>query len=112
MPLFKILTNTNLSDKKAFVKRASAEIAAILGKSEQYVMVILLPKQELFFSGSYEPAMYVELKSIGLPADKTKTITAAIMEFLQKETGIPPSRIYIEFTDVQRQWWGWNSDTM
>lgn len=112
MPLFKILTNTDVADRKTFISKASAEIAQILGKPEKYVMVIFIPNLDLLFSSSPEPALYVELKSIGLPKDKTGEITRKMMEFLSSETGISPSRMFIEFTDVQRNLWGWNNDTM
>mgnify|MGYP000863707098 CR=1 FL=1 len=112
MPLFKILSNTDIPDRKTFINRASREIAQILGKSEKYVMVIFIPNLDLVFSGTPEPALYIELKSIGLPKEKAGDITRKMMEFLSSETSIPPSRMFIEFTDVQRDLWGWNGDTM
>jgi len=51
------------------------------------------------------------LKSIGLPQNRTKEISAALSEFLQKETGVTPDRIYIEFSDAERAMWGWNGST-
>lgn len=112
MPLFKILSNKTLNDKEVFLKKASKTIAEILGKSENYVMVIFQSDQDMIFSGSTEPAMFIELKSIGLPREKTGEISAKIMEFLHKETGVKPGRMFIEFADVQRDFWGWNSGTI
>ncbi|MBE0639583.1 MAG: hypothetical protein IH598_13785 [Bacteroidales bacterium] len=112
MPLFKIVSNIDVSDRELFIKKASKEIALILGKSEKYVMVIFHPNSSLIFSTNEEPALYIELKSIGLTGEKTGDITMKIMEFLEKETGVSKSRMFIEFTDVQCNLWGWNGDTM
>jgi phenylpyruvate tautomerase len=112
MPLFKILSNTTVSDKEAFLKKASKTIADILGKSEKFVMVIFQNDQNMIFSGSTEPAMFIELKSIGLPREKTGEISAVIMEFLHHETGVTPGRMFIEFSSVDRDLWGWNSGTI
>ncbi len=40
MPLLKIISNTDIADKNAFIGQSSKEIARILGKTEKYVMVI------------------------------------------------------------------------
>lgn len=112
MPLFKIISNTELTDKADFMAKASSAVAAALGKTEKFVMVIYSHQPEMIFSGSHDPAMFVELKSIGLPKAKTAEISSALMQFLQQETGTSPERIFIEFTDVQREMWGWNSGTI
>jgi phenylpyruvate tautomerase len=112
MPLFKLITNQSIENQDDFLKSASKTIAEILGKSEKYVMVILQSDLNMIFSGSSEPAMFIELKSIGLPKDKTGQISRKIMEFIQSETGVRPDRIFIEFADVHRELWGWNSDTI
>lgn len=112
MPLFKIISNTELTDKEDFIAKASAAVAAALGKTEKFVMVIHSHQPDMIFSGSADPAMFVELKSIGLPKNKTAEISSELMGFLQQETGVLPQRIFIEFTDVQREMWGWNSGTI
>lgn len=110
MPLFKILSNIDVPDRAAFIKRASAETAMILGKNQDFVMVVFLPNLDLVFSSTDKPALYVELKSIGLPKNKIGEIAGKIMQFLENETRVSPSRMFIEFTDVQRDLWGWNGD--
>jgi phenylpyruvate tautomerase len=112
MPLFKIFSNVDLPDRKAFIIKATAEVAKILGKDQKWVMVVFVPNLDLVFSASEEPAIYAELKSIGLPKDKIGSIAGKIMQFLELETGVAPSRMFIEFTDVQRDMWGWNGNTI
>jgi phenylpyruvate tautomerase PptA (4-oxalocrotonate tautomerase family) len=74
-------------------------------------MVAFENNPHMLFGGTDDPLMYVELKSIGLPQNRTKEISAALSEFLQKETGVTPDRIYIEFSDAERAMWGWNGST-
>ncbi len=112
MPLFKIFSNVDHPDRKAFVKKATAEIAKILEKDQKWVMVVFAPNLDLVFSASDEPAIYAELKSIGLPKEKIGIIAGKIMQFLEIETGVSQLRIFIEFTDVQRDMWGWNGNTI
>ncbi len=112
MPLFKIVTSQSIENQDEFLKSASKTIAEILGKNEKFVMVILQSDVHMIFSGSSKPAMFIELKSIGLPKDKTGQISSRIMDFIQSATGVQPDRIFIEFKDVRRELWGWNSDTI
>ncbi|HPA11698.1 MAG TPA: phenylpyruvate tautomerase MIF-related protein [Bacteroidales bacterium] len=112
MPLLKIISNTDIADKNAFIGQSSKEIARILGKTEKYVMVIFTFNPNFIFSTSDEPALYVELKSIGLPTEKTGEISRKIIDFLSSKTGVIQSRIFIEFTDVPPNLWGWNGGTM
>lgn len=111
MPYLKIKTNNSVNNKKELLGKASKLVADQLGKSEKYVMVALEPESEMSFGGSFDPVAFIQLKSIGLPAVKTKQISSAICDFVNKELDIPSERIYIEFTDVQRFFWGWNGGT-
>ena len=96
---------------KALLVKASSLIAKELGKPERYVMVELAENPLLLFAGTDEPAAYVELKSIGLPAAKTQALSEVISALLEAEAGISPSRIYIEFIDAKGSFWGWNGST-
>lgn len=112
MPLLKIFTNVNVADQQGFIRKSSEVIAGILKKPEQYVMVIFIPDTRMIFSTSQDPTLYMELKSIGLERENMKEITEKIMDFMAAETGIDPSRMFIEYTSVNPLRWGWNRDTM
>jgi len=100
------------SDKaRALLVKASAALAQELGKPERYVMVELAENPLLLFAGTDEPCAYVELKSIGLPAAQTRSLSKLICDLLEAETGISPSRVYIEFSDAKGSLWGWNGGT-
>ncbi|MCI0653269.1 MAG: phenylpyruvate tautomerase MIF-related protein [Methylococcaceae bacterium] len=113
MPYLKIKTNHPLDAAQAeqLLERASARIADALSKPERYVMVDYSVNPQLLFSGTPAPCAYVELKSIGLPASQTRDLSEKICALLGTELGIAADRIYIEFTDVPRKFWGWNGST-
>ncbi|MFB6317471.1 phenylpyruvate tautomerase MIF-related protein [Saccharicrinis sp. FJH54] len=112
MPYFRIATNTKeLPDRNTFLKECSAFIAGLLNKSEKYVMIELNTDSSMIFGSKTDALAYIELKSIGLPADQTKDFSEKICDFITKHFNIDRSRIYIEFSDVERHKWGWNGST-
>ncbi len=113
MPYLKIQTNQNIAENnsKAFIQAASRIVAEELGKPESYVMINLEPPRPMLFAGDDAPTAYLELKSIGLPDNKTKPLSAALCEMVQTHFGIDPARIYIEFANAPRHMWGWNNST-
>ena len=113
MPLLKIQTNQAVDAdlQNALVRKASQQVAEMLGKPERYVMVSLEHNPAMLFGGSDQPLAYLELKSIGLPASKTGDFSRRLSELLGEELGLPADRIYIEFADAERHLWGWNGGT-
>jgi phenylpyruvate tautomerase PptA (4-oxalocrotonate tautomerase family) len=113
MPFLRIQTNQPLTDAEAsaLAARASAVVAAQLGKPERYVMTAVESNPSMQFAGSTAPLAYLELKSIGLPESLTADTSQALCEMLASATGVDPERIYIEFTDAPRKMWGWNNGT-
>lgn len=113
MPLLKITTNheTEPARRPALLKAASERVAAMLGKPERYVMVVLENNPDMIFAGDASPLAYLELKSIGLPGDRTGEFSRTLCELLHQQLDIPADRIYIEFGDAERHLWGWNSAT-
>ncbi len=113
MPLLKIQTNQAISAdrQQALVRAASQQVAALLGKPERYVMVSYEHNTAMLFAGTDAPLAYLELKSIGLPTTKTGAFSKALCVFIHQELGIDAERIYIEFADAERTFWGWNGGT-
>ncbi|HTQ30048.1 MAG TPA: phenylpyruvate tautomerase MIF-related protein [Opitutaceae bacterium] len=112
MPYLNIQTNLPLAEKaeRTILQHASALVAAELGKPEEFVMVALEPDTPMFFAGSDEPVAFLELKSIGLPAGKTKKLSAALCALIEEHLGIPKDRVYVKFIDVHHSMWGWKGD--
>lgn len=113
MPYLKIQTNLEREpgDSQPVLARASKLVAEQLGKPEKYVMVALETAVPLAFGGSEAPTAYLELKSIGLPHDRTTELSQALCELIHDEFGVQPERVYIEFADASRTMWGWNGGT-
>ena len=113
MPYLKIQTNVEREpgDSQPMLARASRLVAEQLGKPEKYVMIALETAIPLAFAGSEAPAAYLELKSIGLPQDRTTELSKALCKLVHDEFGVRPDRVYIEFADAPRTMWGWNGGT-
>lgn len=113
MPLLSVTTNAPIEaeHKSELLKTLSSLVAEQLGKPERYVMVQLQHNQDMLFAGSAEPLAYLEMKSIGLPQDETKNLSAALTTAVTSHLNIPADRIYVEFADAQRHMWGWNGGT-
>jgi len=113
MPYLRIETNVELDQERTdtLMAEASKAIADRLGKPERYVMVEVVAGARLMFDGNCDPAAYVELKSIGLPESQTQPLSRFLCEFLQDQLKIAPDRVYIEFIDIPRKYWGWNGST-
>jgi len=113
MPYLKIQTNQNLDElrQSALLKQASQTVAQQLGKPESYVMITLEAGRSMLFAGSDAPLAYLELKSIGLPAQATAKLSQALCTLMAERLGVAQDRVYIEFADAMPQMWGWNGDT-
>ena len=113
MPLISITTNQAVEPTQAdeLLKQTSSTVAAMLGKPERYVMVRLEQNPQMLFDGSDQPLAYLELKSIGLPGDRTADYSRELCQLIGDQLRIPTDRIYIEFSDAERHLWGWNGAT-
>ena len=80
MPLIHVQTNAAaVADPDALLRQLSAELAALLGKPERYVMTLLHTGVPMTFGGDTAPCAYVEVKSIGgLDGPRAKAISAAL----------------------------------
>jgi phenylpyruvate tautomerase PptA (4-oxalocrotonate tautomerase family) len=112
MPLLNIQTNQPAPANQGRILRdISAAVADMLGKPERYVMVSLDAGRPMRFAGDDGPLAYLELKSIGLPEERTADFSATLCGLMQDHLDIPPERVYIEFSGAARHLWGWNGGT-
>jgi len=114
MPYLKIQTNLPLtkSAERAILREASALVAEQLGKPESFVMIAVQPDTPMLFAGSDEPVAFLELKSVGLPGRKTKSLSASLCHLIEEHLGIAKDRVYVKFIDVNRGMWGWKGDVL
>ena len=90
----------------------SALLAREIGKPESYVMTNLIPRCEMTFGGTFEPACYVEIKNIGkFKPEQTQRMSAKLCETLHGSLGVSQARIYLEFSDATGYLWGHDGTT-
>ncbi|ROR35085.1 phenylpyruvate tautomerase MIF-related protein [Inmirania thermothiophila] len=113
MPYLRLQTSATLAaeDRAPVLRALSRAVAEILGKPERYMMVALEDGVPMAFAGEDAPCAYLELKSIGLPRHRTEELSAALCGLVEKHLGVPAERTYIEFTDLERDLFGWNRRT-
>ena len=113
MPYCRLETNLSLSDaeQNLLLKHLSKKVAALLQKTESYVMVSLSVDINMLFAGTDQATAYLELKSIELAEDKVPELSKQLCVFLEDSLAIPINRIYIEFINIPRSLWGWNGRT-
>lgn len=114
MPLLKLQTSASLSEEKQreLLACASKAIAAIIGKPEQYVMVSLETQVPMLMAGKPGDAVFADVRSIGgLSGQVNKQISQQLAEVLQQTTGITADRMYVNFTSIAAENWGWKGGT-
>ncbi|MCB9578261.1 MAG: hypothetical protein H6717_14645 [Polyangiaceae bacterium] len=115
MPLIKVHSSAEPPPKERVaqvLEALSARLAGHLSKPERYVMTCWMPRAEMTFGGSHDPALYVEVKSIGsMTSEQTRAMSADFCALLTEATGVPSSRTYIEFADAKPHLWGFDGDT-
>jgi phenylpyruvate tautomerase len=113
MPYLKLKTNIPIDHDQTqpLLRQLSQLVADETNKPENYVMVELAEKKPLLFAGTDAPLAYLECKSIGLSARQAKSLSASLCQLLDKQLGIPPGRVYIEFSNCPAEFWGWNGST-
>ncbi len=113
MPLLKLETTVVISEdkRKALLASLSKMVAETIGKPEQYVMVSVA-QAAMLMSGSAGETAFVDIRSIGgLTSDVNRKLSQQVSKLLNDSLGIPPDRVYLNFTDVDAHNWGWNGNT-
>ena len=114
MPLVRLEIAKTFPDgatKDCFLVAVSKQVAAITGKPEQYVMVTLSPAQ-LCMAGKPDDGAFVDVRGIGgLTPEVNRKLAKALCDLLHEELGLAPARVYLNFTDVAADNWGWNGGT-
>lgn len=115
MPLIQIVSSAEPPSPTArarLLDELSRLLAAQFHKPEQWVMTALLPRAEMTFAGTTEPACYVEVKNIGsMTPEDAKRVCAAVTRELSRALGVRENRIYVELSDAQPHLWGHDGDT-
>jgi phenylpyruvate tautomerase PptA (4-oxalocrotonate tautomerase family) len=113
MPLLKLETTVALPEdkRKALLASLSKAVAGTIGKPEQYVLVTV-SQTAMLMSGKAGDAAFVDIRSIGgLTDDVNRELSQQLCKLLKDSLGLPPDRVYLNFTDVEASHWGWNGST-
>ncbi|MBI3204631.1 MAG: hypothetical protein HYZ29_24060 [Myxococcales bacterium] len=115
MPLVQIVSSAEpppAAARARLLTTLSRLLAERFGKPEQWVMTSLMPRAEMTFAGTTEPACYVELKNIGtMTSTETRQVAADVTRVLSEALGVREDRIYIELTDAPARLWAHAGDT-
>lgn len=113
MPLLTLQTSVRLSnqDRYNLVGPLSKIVSECLGKPERYVMVAV-SEAAMLMDGVDMPTAYADISSIGgLSTEINRKLSERICLLLQDQLGISPDRVYLVFTNVSGENWGWDSGT-
>jgi phenylpyruvate tautomerase len=113
MPLLKLETTVVVSENKreALLTSLSKIVAETIGKPEQYVMVTA-SQAGMLMSRNPGDAAFVDVRSIGaLTDDVNGKLSQKVCKLLNDSIGVPGTRVYLNFTDIEASNWVWNGST-
>ena len=113
MPFVNLQVSIPVGEEKqqVILQEASRILAEGIGKPETYVMVAL-ETSPFLMGGTAEPAAFADVRSIGgLTPQVNARLSAELAELLERQVGIPRTRLYANFTDVPASAWGYNGKT-
>jgi phenylpyruvate tautomerase len=113
MPLLKLETTGALADDKrqALLASLSRTLAEVTGKPEQYVMVTA-NQIAMQMAGKPGDAAFVDVRGIGgLSGEVNRRLSQQLCRLLNETLGVPPNRIYLNFTEFEASNWGWQGNT-
>jgi len=113
MPFLMMKTNMPLDNAMAseLMTHGTNVVARVTGKPKSYIMVTISGNEHLMMGGTIDPCAYVEMKSIGLPDEQIKPLSAELTKMLMAKLHLPANRVYIEFAAVPGKYWGYNGST-
>jgi len=114
MPLITLHTSSHVSDQQrnALLVSLSKTLSEGTGKPEKYVMVTINEQGAIMLAGKTGEAALIDIRGIGgFSREVNRNLTRSLCELLKDTLGLAPDRIYITFTDVPAQNWGWNGST-
>ncbi len=110
MPFIETKTNIKLTKetmenlKSRFAKATSDSFP---GKTENWLMVEFCDDSVMYFGGTSDPCMIVNVEIFGHATDASyDKMTSAVCEIVEAECGIPADRIYVKYEEIDH--WGWN----
>ncbi|KAG6603558.1 hypothetical protein SDJN02_03473, partial [Cucurbita argyrosperma subsp. argyrosperma] len=103
MPCLYISTNVDLAgaDSAAIFAATTSAVSSIIGKPENYVMVLLKGSVAISFGGNKEPAAFAEVVSMGgINSEVKRRLIATIGSILKEKLSVPPARFFLKVHDT------------
>lgn len=110
MPFINVKTNTEITEeiKEAVKAELGKAISAIPGKSEAWLMVRIDDPAAMYFKGDASPCAMFEVSIFGTASNSAyDDLTARLCAVSEKYLGVPASRVYIKYDEIEH--WGWNN---
>ncbi|XP_030624472.1 D-dopachrome decarboxylase [Chanos chanos] len=104
MPFIDLESNLPASKfSEDFLKKLCSTTAAILGKPEDRMNLVVKPDLPMWIAGSSSPCVMLSVSAIGVTdtAEKNKAHSAKIFQFLTGELGLSEDRIVIRFYPLE-----------
>lgn len=111
MPFIHISTNkpVSSSDEDALKQELGKKIELIPRKTEKWLMCRIDGGANLYFGGSSEAAVYIEVKIFGnIDPDAAAKFTAEITQSVSNILAVPSDRIYVSYFSTPA--WGFNGN--
>jgi phenylpyruvate tautomerase PptA (4-oxalocrotonate tautomerase family) len=115
MPLMTIRSAARINDAAVgpMLSACSARLAELLGQPEAYVMTLFDRPLGMTMAGTADPCCLVEVRSVvPFSSDQTRAVAQAVCPMLAEHLGVPPHRVFLNFTDFARTMWGFNGSTL
>ncbi len=109
MPHISVTTNKTVSrvDQDLLKQTLGEKIELIPRKTEKWLMCQINDNANLYFGGSRDDAVYIEVKLFGaIDRDTAELFTAETTTAVSEILGIQPDRIYISYFPTTV--WGFN----
>ncbi|MGE5788411.1 MAG: phenylpyruvate tautomerase MIF-related protein [Myxococcales bacterium] len=98
---------------KSLLSVCSAKLAELLSQPEAYVMTLFDRVVDMTMAGTDKPSCLVAIRSVvKLTCEQTRAMTAAFCPLLEEYLGVPPNRVFLNFTDFSGAMWGCNNATL
>lgn len=110
MPYIHVSVSKKITDaeQEKIMKDFGREIAALPGKSEQWLMVKISDNEKMCFQGrSEEPCAIIEVSVYGtFSSNEYQQLTGALTKTVSETVRVPQNRIYIKYFETS--YWGWD----
>ncbi|XP_077434901.1 macrophage migration inhibitory factor-like [Vanacampus margaritifer] len=114
MPIFAVNTNFAKGDLPAtLMTEATEELVKVTGKPVELIAVHVHADQIIMIGGKEDPCALCSFHSIEkISCDQIKQYSKLLCGLLNKQLGISPDRIYINFVDMDACKLAWNNTSL